>query len=184
MNHRKKNQKEAQTLALDLKQKEEIDQKVEYYKSILKAHEDLELAIQKRIKSMNTRAGIRSVFSFLTKPNNHTDDYDKQKLIIEQLEVANVLYEKKKFFEMWLKRSSEYDRKFALITEEYNKNFPTLLEKARELSGSHLRIAQILDRYDKEADSIASDQKALNELYLLLRYEIGRATGNLKFAVE
>jgi len=171
MNQRKENQKEAKALALDLKQKEEIDQKVEYYKSILKAHEDLGVAIKAKILAIDECFDVDNV-------------YNKQKLVIEELETSNALFEKKKFFEMWLKRSTEYDRKFALITEEYNKNFTTLLEKARDLSYQHLRIAQILHRYDKEAESIASDQKALNELYLLLRYEIGRATGNLKFSAE
>lgn len=165
MNQRKENQKEAQSLALDLKQKEEIDQKLDYYKSILKSYEDLQQSIDKKIESLES------------------DSYEAAKLRIEKIETVNTIFEKKKFFEMWLKRSTEYDRKFALITEDYNKHFDSLLFQARQIASNNLRISQILERYDKE-DKENLDQKALNELYLLLKYEVGRSTGKLKFAVE
>lgn len=170
MNHRKQNQKEAQSLALDLKQKEEIDQKLEYYKSILKAYEDLGQAIDRKIESLYDKTDGAS-------------EYELAKLRIEKLDTANTLYEKKKYFEMWLKRSTEYDRKFALITEDYNKNFESILNQARSLASSNMRLSQIIERYENE-DKDKLDQKALNELYLLLKYEVGRATGNVKFAIN
>jgi len=168
MNQRKQNQKDAQELAIDLKQKEEIDQKVDYYKSILKAYEHLSDAIQKKIDELEPLEDANSL-------------YEKSKLIIEKLESNNIIFEKKKFFEMWMKRSVEYDRKFALITKEYNDNFEALKVEAERLAPTNLRLSQALEMFNKEENL---DQKGRNEFYLLLKYEVGRATGKVKFAVE
>ena len=87
MNIKKKNAEEAKMLSLDLQQKTEIDQKVNYYKSILKTFEELNLAIDEKIAVLETKEDADS-------------KYQKNKLIIEKLETENATFEKKKFFEM------------------------------------------------------------------------------------
>lgn len=166
MNQVKKNSEEATALSLDLQQKEEIDQKVNYYKGIIKAYAELSSAIDKKIESIGES----------TIPS---DIYEKSKLTIEKLEADNSIAEKKKFFEMWLKRSAEYDKKFAIITEECNAKFDEVEAQARAIAEKNIKLKSYMTKYDLEEDK---NQKIKNEYYLLLKYEITKITGKGKFA--
>ena len=165
MNQLKKNSENAMSLSMDLQQKVEIDQKLDYYKSILKAYDELGDAIKQKIESLEEFTDAESV-------------YKRNKLVIEGLENSNSIFEKKKFFEMWLSRSTEYDRKFAIITKECNDTFDELQAEARELAENNLQLKSYMDKYDKEENT---DQKTKNEYYLLLKYQVSRIKGKGKF---
>jgi hypothetical protein len=51
MNPQKESVQNAQALSLNLSQKDEIDQKVNYYKSIIKTYADLANAIDEKVKT-------------------------------------------------------------------------------------------------------------------------------------
>lgn len=159
--NQKKSAENAKSISLDLQQKTEIDQKLDYYKSILKAYEELSSSIEEKIICLNEKGDSDS-------------KYQKSKLIIEKLESDNSLFEKKKFFEMWLKRSNEYDERFALITKECNDMFDSVYEKAKELSLKNLKLKSFVDKFEKEENP---DQKLKNEFYLLIKYEVSKITG-------
>lgn len=166
MNQLKKNAESAKSLSMDLQQKVEIDQKLDYYKAILKAYEDLGKAIDQKVEELEESTDAQSV-------------YQKNKLIIEKLENSNNIFEKKKFFEMWLSRSTEYDRKFALITKECNEKFDELESVARALAENNIQLKSFMNKYDSEENK---DQKVKNEYYLLLKYQVAKIKGKGSFA--
>lgn len=161
MNIKKKNAEEAKMLSLDLQQKTEIDQKVNYYKSILKAFEELNSAIDEKIALLETKEDADS-------------KYQKNKLIIEKLETENATFDKKKFFEMWLKRSKEYDEKFEKITKECEEEFHITLDKAKEISKNNIKLKTYIENFEKQENP---EQKLKNEFYLFLKYEVSKVTG-------
>lgn len=161
MNIKKKNSEEAKMLSLDLQQKTEIDQKVNYYKSILKAFEELNSAIDEKIALLETKGDADS-------------KYQKNKLIIEKLETENATFDKKKFFEMWLKRSKEYDEKFEKITKECEEEFDITLDKAKEISKNNIKLKTYIENFEKQENP---EQKLKNEFYLFLKYEVSKVTG-------
>jgi hypothetical protein len=161
MNIKKKNAEEAKMLSLDLQQKTEIDQKVNYYKSILKAFEELNSAIDRKIALLETKEDADS-------------KYQKNKLIIEKLETENATFDKKKFFEMWLKRSKEYDEKFEKITKECEEEFHITLDKAKEISKNNIKLKTYIENFEKQENP---EQKLKNEFYLFLKYEVSKVTG-------
>ena len=159
--NQKKSAENAKSLSLDLQQKNEIDQKLDYYKSILKAFEELSLSIEEKINALKDLEDAES-------------KYQKSKLIIEKLEAENSLFEKKKFFEMWLKRSNEYDERFAMITKECNDMYDEVFEKAKELSVNNSKLKSFIEKFEKEENP---EQKLKNEFYLLIKYEVSKITG-------
>ena len=84
------------------------------------------------------------------------------------------MYEKKKFFEHWLKRKSEYDKKYEIITEECNKNFEATQEKAKKIAENNLRFKGFVEKFEKEENVT---QRLKNDYYLLIKYEISRLEG-------
>jgi len=158
----KQSAKEATMVSLDLQQGEEIELKKEHYKSILKGYSDLIDAIDKKIELMDSIVGEQ---------NNTDIAYNKAKLVIEKLEAENVIFEKKKFFEMWLQRSIEYAEKFAKVTFECNEKFDEAEAKAKEIALKDIRLKSYMAKYDAEENK---NQKIKNEYYLLLKYEIGK----------
>lgn len=166
-----KNSENAQALALDLQQKEQIDNKVNHYKTMLKAYEDLAEVISKKILHIE---------SIELSQKTLDDIYEKNKLILEKLEIENTIFNKKQFFEMWLKRSAEYEQKFALITEECNEKFDEVEAEAKEIALTNIKLKSYMEKYDAEENK---DQRIKNEYYLLLKYEITKITGKGKFEV-
>ena len=171
--NRKINSEDAKMISLDLQQKTEIDQKVNYYKSILKAYDDLSNSIDKKIERLNQSLG--------EDVNAQGADglYERSKLMIEKLEANNSLYEKKKFFEMWLQRSSDYDKKFALLNKECEEKFDEVEAEAKAIALTNIDLQSKMNKYDLEPNK---DVKMKTEYYLLLKYEVGKITGKGKFA--
>ena len=163
----KRNAEDAKIISLDLQQGTEINQKVEYYKSILKAYNELSTAIGLKIEALGNKMGDADVA------------YEISKLSIEKLEADNSLYEKKKFFEHWLGRSAEYEKKFALITKECEEKFVEVEAEARVYAEGNIKLKSYMTKYDAEQ---TPDQKMKNEYYLLLKYEVSKITGKGKMA--
>lgn len=162
----KKNAEDAKMISLDLQQKDQIDQKVNYYKSIIKTNADLSEAITKKIEMLEEATDADSI-------------YNKCKLNLELLEIDNTIFEKKKFFEMWLNRSSEYEKKFALITKECEEKFVELEAEARVVAETNAILKSYMTKFDAEENK---DQRIKNEYYLLLKYEVGKITKKGQFS--
>lgn len=172
-NNDKRNAEDAKAISLDLKDGTEINQKMEYYKSILKAYEDLSNSIANKIAFINEKLGADA------EGQGADGLYEKSKLTIEKLEVDNTIYEKKKFFEHWLSRSAEYGKKFAIITKECEGKFEEVEAEARVIAEGNIKLKSYMTKWDAEENK---DQKMKNEYYLLLKYEVGKIIGKGKFA--
>ena len=173
MNQSKKNAEDAKVLSLDLQQGVEIEQKIEYYKSILKAHEQLINAIDGKIEKISLSIGDNP--PSIVYADEH---YEISKLTIEKLEAENTMFDKKKFFEMWLKRSSEYENKFAAITKDCEDNFDKVESEAKEIAKGNIKLQSYMGKYEAEENKT---QKLKNEYYLLLKYEVTKISGKGKF---
>ena len=77
------NSENAQMLALDLQQKEQIDSKINFYKTMLKAYEDLAEVINKKVLFID---------SIELSQRSLDDVYEKNKLILEKLEIERYFY--------------------------------------------------------------------------------------------
>lgn len=172
-----KNSNDAKALSLDLQQKEEIDTKLGYYKSVLKAHADLCSAIDAKIAILEKSGG--GIFSGIEKSEEFIK-YEIAKLRIEKCEAENTINEKKQFFEMWLGRSVEYDKTFAILTEECNRNFAQVEAEAQKLAEGNIKLRSFITKYGLEKEENKT-QKMKNEYFLLLKYEITKITGKGKF---
>ena len=104
--------------------------------------------------------------------------YQKSKLTIEKMDTVNAIFSKKQFFEMWLGRSIDWDKKFAIVTKECNENFEKLIVQAKELSGKDIALNSYITKYEDEKNP---DQRKKNDFYLLLKYQVGKITGKGKF---
>jgi hypothetical protein len=153
MNQEKQNQQNAQALVANLSQKDEIDQKCEYYKSIIVTYANLCDAIDKKIESS-------------------TDDYEKCKLTIEKLDTEDRIFSMKGFFEMWLERSKDYDKKFEIISKECNDRFDEIESLARDLALKNPMLKMAMANYDAQEEK---PQRVKNEYYALLKYEVLKA---------
>ncbi|MBK7362930.1 MAG: hypothetical protein IPJ01_11600 [Micavibrio sp.] len=156
MNPQKQSVQNAQALSLNLSQKDEIDQKTDYYKSLIKTYSDLVESIDKKVET-------------------ETDEYTKNKLIIEKVETENKIFSMKGFFEMWLERSRDYDSKFAMITKECNDKFDETFEKFKEISKLNILLSSWLQKYESEPDK---NQRIKNEFYALIKFEVMKATNS------
>ncbi len=165
------NSENAKMLALDLKDKEQIDLKINFFKTMLKAYEDLAEVIDKKVLFID---------SIELSQKSLDDIYEKNKLILEKLEIQSSSFNKKQFFEMWLKRSADYQQKFAMITAECNEKFDEVEAQAKEIALGNIKLKSYMDKYDKEENK---EQRIKNEYYLLLKYEITKLTGKGKFEV-
>ena len=151
----KKNQQNAQSLAQKLSQKDEIDQKTEYYKSLILASSNLADCIEKKIE-------------------NETDEYTKNKLIIEKLELENKIFSQKGFYEMWLRIGKDWETDFAPILNECDKMFDEFQEKAKVIAEKNTALKQVMERYDKEEKTL----RTRVEYYALIKYEVMKATSS------
>lgn len=156
MNPQKESVQNAQALSLNLSQKDEIDQKVNYYKSLIQTYADLANAIDEKVKT-------------------ETDEYTKNKLIIEKLETENRVFSMKGFFEMWLQRSTEYDTKFAMITKEVNEKFDETYAEFKELAKANVIYTSIVTKYEAEPDK---NQRIKNEFYALIKFEVMKSNNS------
>jgi hypothetical protein len=173
MNQSKKNAEDAKMLSLDLQQGVEIEQKIEHYKTILKAYGELVNAIDGKIEKLSLSIGDNPPAIV-----NADVNYEISKLTIEKLDAENTILDKKKFFEMWLKRSAEYEKKFATITKECEENFEQVESEAKEIAKGNIKLQSYMGKYEAEENKT---QKLKNEYYLLLKYEVTKISGKGKF---
>jgi hypothetical protein len=151
----KKNQQNAQSLAHKLSQKDENDQKTEHYKSLIIASSNLVDCIEKKIET-------------------ETDEYTKNKLIIEKLELKNKIFSHKGFYEMWLRIGKDWETDFAPILNECDRMFDELQEKAKVVAEKNTALKQVMERYDKEEKTL----RTRVEYYSLIKYEVMKATSS------
>jgi len=152
-----------------LKGKPEIDEKIKYYKGVLIATDTQIKAIDTRIE----RGYTTETFKFLGVPINKKimlDEYDIAKLQIEKLDAESKLFYQQQYFENWLKRSQEFEKKTAEITAECNANYDSIVLEAVEVAKSNPRLALVMSEYDKKNPE--NDQRIRNEYYLFCKKEV------------
>jgi hypothetical protein len=162
----KQNAQNAQALSINLSQKDEIDQKLNYYKSIIKTFADLSEAIDKKLET------------FTAEDDKNPDKViEKSRFILEALDIDNRIFSMKGFLEMWLARSADYDKKFAMITAEVNEKFAEVEAKAKHLAKVNIMLLSAMTQYDNLPES-EKTQRIKNEYYALIKYEVMKAEGN------
>ncbi len=161
----KKNSEYVKILLKDLQRKTEIDQKVDYYKAILKAYDLKSETLSKKIEVLEIKHN--------NSKENYDYGYDLSCLIIIKIELDDAIFEKKKFFEMWLSRGKEYDDKFNILSKDCNDNFDEVQNKAKELAEKNVKLKSHIEKFEKEENP---SQRLKNEYYLLIKYEVYKAT--------
>lgn len=161
----KQNAQNAQALSINLSQKDEIDQKLNYYKSIIKTFSDLSEAIDKKIETF-TDDDLK----------NPDKVIEKSRLILEALDIDNRIFSMKGFLEMWLARSNDYDKKFAMITAEVNEKFEQVEARAKEIARVNIMLLSAMTQYNQLPEDKRT-QRIKNEYYALLKFEVMKADG-------
>lgn len=157
-----------------LKQKPEIDEKIGYYKEVLKSQDNLIKGIDARLKKGSVTT-VSWVLGFIPVFNNSKlDACERARLEIEALDASTELFAKQNYFEQWLKRSKDYEIKFDEITRECNENFNEVVEKAEVVvkRGGNLRLVQTMSHHEEAKKRDNYTQKMKNEYYLYLIQEI------------
>ncbi len=152
-------------LAELLGEKPEIDRKITYFKSIL-------FAIDKKIKSIDT----------ILENKDYKNDYEASNLEIEKIDAEADLFYKQQYFESWLKRSAEFEKKYEAVTVDCKNNFDAILTAANHLKsqGKNFRLVESMNKYDKELldnkekyeNNPSEAQRLQNEYYLYLKQEV------------
>jgi len=124
--------------------------KVEYYKSIMLAEDNLIKEIQNELK----------------KP--FTSSLAKARLQIELIKTNNSLYSKKGVYEEYLLRKKKYETWLDEMSREVNMNFKETMEKAVEIT-DNVRLVSAIEKWNK-ADKPTMQSKI--EFYLYLKQEI------------
>jgi hypothetical protein len=161
-----------------LEQKPEIDTKINYYKETLLGLDGVMKAIDSRIERGYTTESFRFLGISVNKRIN-LDDYDKAKLILEKKRAELDLFEKKRYFEHWMTRRSEYDKKFEEMKKDCDANYDSVFKLAQEVRTYNLRLNDILNAYVNEKD----DAKIKVEFYLYIKQEVENAIKNGKLKV-
>ena len=159
-----------ETLEL-LKQKPEIDSKVSYYKNILESTGNLMDSIDELMVRGYKTEKISFIFPF--KKKIILDSYDIAKLQIEKLETSYALEAQKNYFEMWLSRSKEYDKK----TSEVDENWDKVFALAKDVT-YNIRLQSQLQGFDKSKKT----RQEIIESYFYFKKEVENAAkaGKLK----
>ena len=152
-----------------LKGKPEIDEKVNYYKGVLKSVDAKIKGIDERLERKYTTETLK-IFGVTVNKKIMLDEYDIAKLEIEKLDAESELFYKQQYFENWLKRSQEFEKKTAEITEECNTNYDALILEATEVAKSNIRLANVMGEYAKKNPD--NDQRIKNEYYLYCKKEV------------
>lgn len=168
----KKDNREIEEIDKDvrlLSQKPEIDRKLAFYKGTMLAIEEMFNSIEERIERgyLTEKSLLLGFIPIKTK--KILDSYDIGKLRVEKHELEAEVFAKKGFYQQWISRSKEYEVRFEELTLECNTHFLDTFEKAKEVAIKNIRLAQAMDRYEKEGNA---DQKTRNEFYLFIRKEV------------
>lgn len=161
---------ETEKLVELLKNKPEIDEKINYYKGVLKSTDEQIKSIQKRIE----RGYTTETFRFMGVPivkKIMLDEYNIAKLEIEKLEAESKLFYQKQYFENWLSRSRDYEAKMAEINADCNANFDKVMEKGIEVAKRNIRLQSVMAEYPKKNPD-HKDQRVKTEYYLYVKKEV------------
>ena len=155
-----------------LKQKDEIDRKLEFYKETLYGLEAMYNFIDERIERgyITSKSKLFGFIPILTR--NVLDSYDLGKLKVEKHQLKAEVASKQNFYTQWLSRKHEYEKRIEEITKECEENFDELMKKAEEVAIKNLRLAQTMERYWKEEEEKPHDQITKNEFYMFVRREV------------
>lgn len=161
---------ETEKLVELLKQKPEIDEKINYYKGVLKATDQQIKSIQKRVE----RGYTTETFKFLGVPivkKIMLDEYNIAKLEIEKLDAESKIFYQQQYFENWLSRSRDYETKMAEIKADCNANFDKVIEEAVEVAKSNIRLNTVMAEYPKKNPD-HKDERVKIEYFLYCKKEV------------
>ncbi len=142
--------------------KPEIDNKVQYYKSVIQASINL-------IEEINTK--------LLTE----TDTYIKSKLELEKIETENALHYSKQYFEIWLDRTRDYDVKYAEILRDCNENYDTIISEGNVVK-EHNPILQMIMGEHSKIENV--EDKVRVEYYLCVRQAVENYKNHHKIKID
>lgn len=161
---------ESKQIANLLKQKPEIDSKLKYYTGVLKANEAVYNSIQDRLERGYTKETYR-ILGIPVSKRIMLDELDRAELEKKMLEIDQQVFAQKQYYEMWLKRSKEYENKFDEITRECNENYDEIYEAAQKVAESNIRLRTTINQYENPDN----DQRIKNEFYLYIKQEVENA---------
>jgi hypothetical protein len=159
---------EVEKLTSLLNQKPEINNKVEYYKAILKNNDLIVRGIEDALNLGSVTKTGRILWIIPFSITKQLSDYDRAKLLNEKIELEGQIYYQKKYFEDWLQRKNEYEVYFDKLSAECNERFDELYEFAKEQAKHNTRISEVVGRYKHDP----SNQEKKNNFYLFLRQEL------------
>lgn len=152
-----------------LKQKPEIDQKIEYYKGVIRSTGNLINSIIDKVEKGYITKTYKVLFLKIVS-KQPIDDYAKAKLEIERFDSETTLFMQQKYYETWLKRSSDYEKEFEKVSKECNEHFENIFIQAKELAKKQVRLASTIQKW--EADENKKDQENKNLFYLTIKSEV------------
>lgn len=159
-----------------LEQKPEIDSRVTFYKESLLAIDKIMEAIDERIERGYTTETFR-LLGFPVTKKIHLDSYDIGKLSLEKKSAEASLFEKKRYFEMWMDRRKEYDAKFAELKADCDRRFDEIYSQAQEVMKTNPRLSDVMNSYKNENNDI----KIKVEFFLYIKQEVENAIRLGKF---
>lgn len=133
--------------------KEETDNKVDFYKEVLKAEGNLLSKLEKRQDSFFVRPIIK---------------------LREHIEIVNLhssITNKTKVFESYLMRKKTYENWIDEMALEVNEKFDEVWEKAKEVK-TNMRLSSSLETYEKKEKETGHSIEEKIEFYLYLNQEL------------
>ena len=152
-----------------LSQRQDIFDKIDFYKSVLRALEQTTNAIEAKI----TKGFTLEKYSFIGLPITKKvplDEYAIGKLNLEKHHLLAEMNTKKQYFEIVLKRKQDYDTKFAEVTKDCNENYDRVIAEAQELRMQIISLKMFMDNYSNPDN----DQVLKNEYFLFCKFEVER----------
>jgi hypothetical protein len=146
-----------------LKSKPEIDTKVDFGKSILLAKSEQIEAIKELLEKGKKGFFGRKKLSAL----------EAAKFKIELAEAERDLHYNKKFFEHWLGRAADYEKRYSKIKEDFDNQFPELLETAKGIK-NNIRLVSAIETFEKTHEEL--DERAKIEFFLYIKQELQNAS--------
>lgn len=158
---------ETMKLAEILKSKDQVEQKLKYYKELLLNSQKIHESIQKRIKvgKIKSTAMVFGIIPVLK--STVLDNLDIARLEKELIEIEDVVFNQQQYYEAWMSRKRDNDLKVDEVTRECNQNFNEVLERAKKIT-SNPRLTNELANYKNDKN----DQRIKTEFYLYLKQEI------------
>lgn len=167
---------EREEIVQKLGQKPEIDKNISFYKESMLSLDSIINAIGDRVKRGYTTESFRFLGLPITK-KIHLDSYDLGKLVLERQRAEFDLFQKKRYFEMWMDRRKEYDAKFAELKADCDSRYDEIYSQAQEVMKTNLRLSDVMNSYKNENNDI----KIKVEFFLYIKQEVENAIRLGKF---